>query len=558
MAPLLTQVCSEVNGALQRRDGVFLASILAIEPPFTPIYEQLIVGLRATYPANTNDAIGRLERDIRAIVGETEESEDADGRPVPRWGAMVTFLASWMAFIRDVDVLNLLKTYEDLSELIQRGNAALQHTPKGVLLLPTLVGYAKIFARIAVGVEKRPELIQHLLGPVNQEGGRESLAEKAANVVRQCFITCLSDKATAPGGIRNSKPDGKKAGVYKMANICLKILFQSDKLDNCTAIFRNINNSAPPLHFYPASERVTYLYYLGRHLFANTDFYQAQLVLQKAYDDCTSDPRCRHQKSLILVYLVSANMILGRFPTEHIYSQPEAYGFRKIFSPIAQAIRRGDIESFRRLTSMNVTSKDAVLLRKFRVFYQIGHYCEVLIWRSLFRKVFLLTGHKGTTEKSAPTLDLNAVLAAFQYLEKRAIMTPAIARAEFGPGRRPATFAPEDFMASTYIDPDFEGVEDAKPYNHMPDIAEVECICSSLITQGFLNGFISHKMNRFAIQGARKVGSASKAGFPNAWEVIKATNVEAGQNEVEGWVKEIRQQGGPNVIRLASARPAGS
>ena len=104
-------------------------------------------------------------------------------------------------------------------------------------------------------------------------------------------------------------------------------------------------------------------------------------------------------------------------------------------------------------------------------------------------------------------------------------------------------------------DPDFEDVEDIEPYIKTTDILEIESICGSLIMQGFLNGFISHKTKRFAITGTRRAGSALKAGFPNVWEVIKSKNEE----EVSGWVKTMSNEGGGGgVVRLAGARPAGS
>lgn len=566
---ILAQLCGEVNSALQRRDGDYLQSVLQIEPPFTAIYEQLIAELRATFPASDEGSTARLESGIRQSVGETDEGEDAEGRPVPSWTAMATFLAAWLAFVRDVDATKLLETYQDLTSLLQKGISALQHPTKGVLLMPTLLAYSKIFTRIAVGVDKQPELIEKVTQNDTDDGSRESFPEKTANVIRPAFIACVNDKATAPGGIINGKPDGKKAGVYKFANLCLKVLFQADKLDQCLTIFRNIDASAPPLRFYPASERVTYLYYLGRYLFATDEFYQAQLVLQTAYNDCHTDISFVKQRRLILIYLISANIILGRFPSSHLLSRPEAQGSGHSFSlghyfnPVAKAIRTGNLELWERLMGLQVTTEESMWFRRHHIFYQIEDHCKPLVWRSLIRRVFVITGQLGTTQKAAPTLDLNAVLAAFLYLEKRALMTPAAAQLDSGPGRRPATFALEDFTpAHSYVDPDFEGLEDlgvkVQPYVHMPDMLEIEFICASLVDQGLLNGYLSHKMSRFAIQGARKAGSAVQAGFPNLWEVFKGANVDAGRDQVEGWVKEMRRPGASNIVRLTSARAAGS
>jgi hypothetical protein len=433
-------------------------------------------------------------------------------------------------------------------------------------MLPTIMSYSKVFAKVAVGLDKQPELIQHLIEEsMNDEGQRESLPEKAANVVRQAFITCLNDRNTVPGGVKDGKPDGKKIGIYKMANICLKILFQADKPESCETIFRNIMNSSPPLQIYPPAERVTFLYYLGRYHFANTDFYSAQLVLQEAWDNCSARADCFNQRRLILIYLVASNIILGRFPTESIYQLEEAHGFREAFTPITQAIRKGDLETFRRITNLDLTHTSSDFLLHYRIFYQIGNYCEVLVCRSLARRVFVLTGQQGAAtttaegrkETKASSLDLNALLHAFLYLERRAkIKNPAMAAQDQGPGRRNfghLFFDHASTSKSTYIDPDFAGVEGLEPYNHETDLLEIECICGSLITQGFLNGYISQKSNKVAVSGVNKPGGV-RNGFPQPWEVIKSKNT----NDVLGWKKEGGSVTSGQVVHLSGARPAGS
>jgi hypothetical protein len=433
-------------------------------------------------------------------------------------------------------------------------------------MLPTIMSYAKVFAKVAVGLDKQPELIQHLVeDSQNEEGQRESLPEKAANVVRQAFIVCLNDRNTVPGGIKDGKPDGKKVGIYKMANICLRILFQADKPESAETIFRNIMNSSPPLHIYPAAERVTFLYYLGRYHFTNTNFYAAQLALQEAWDHCYARQDCFNQRRLILIYLVASNILLGRFPSEYIYQLDEARGFREAFTPVTQAIRKGDLEAFRRITSLDFTHPSAEFLAHYRVFYQIGNYCEVLVWRSLARKVFLLTGAQGAAgmqadgkkETKASSIDLDDLLKAVLFLEGRAkIKNAAMAALDLGPGRGHhgnIYFDHASTTKSTYIDPDFEGVQGLVPYNHEMDILEVECVCGSLITQGFLNGYIHQAFNKVALSGVNKAGGV-RNGFPCPWEVIKSKNTD----DVLGWKKDVGTGDSGLVVHLSNARPAGS
>jgi hypothetical protein len=447
----------------------------------------------------------------------------------------------------------------------RQANSAFQHPTKGILMLPTIISYSNVFAKVAVGLDKQPELIQHLLEEsMSDEGRRESLPEKAANVVRQAFITCLNDRNTVPGGIRDGRPDGKKVGIYKMANICLRILYQADRIASCDTIFKNIMNSSPPLRIYPPGQRVTFLFYLGRYHFANTDFYWASLVLQEAWDNCYAHAGCSKQRRLILIYLVAANIILGRFPTESVYELEEARGFRENFKPITDAIRKGDLEAFLRITDLDCEHPSADFLIRYRCFYQIGNYCEVLVWRSLARKVFLLTGQQGTASSAsveggvkASSIDLDALVHAFNFLERRSkIKNPAMVAQDQGPGRRNFGHIFMDHASvsmSDYIDPDFTGVEGLVPYNHKYDTLEIECICGSLITQGFMNGYISQKLNRVGLSGIHKPGGVRNA-FPPPWHII----VSKSTDDVLGWKKEGGNVASGQVVHLSGARPAGS
>lgn len=80
-----------------------------------------------------------------------------------------------------------------------------------------------------MGLDRRPDLIAHLLrleGRSNQDESVEkvTLVEKSANVVREAFIKCLTDRSGTPGV--QGKPEGRRVGIYLMANLCLKLLFQ--------------------------------------------------------------------------------------------------------------------------------------------------------------------------------------------------------------------------------------------------------------------------------------------------------------------------------------------
>lgn len=97
----------------------------------------------------------------------------------------------------------------------------------GVIVLPTVLYLSKVLAKLAMGLDRRPELIAHILrGAVDGDENIEkvTLVEQSANVVREAFIKCLTDRTGTPGP--QGKPEGKRVGIYLMANLCLKLLFQ--------------------------------------------------------------------------------------------------------------------------------------------------------------------------------------------------------------------------------------------------------------------------------------------------------------------------------------------
>lgn len=431
----------------------------------------------------------------------------------------------------------------------------------GAVVLPTVISLSRTLARLAIGLDKRPDLIAHLtrresVAGSEEAGERVTLVESSANVIREAFKKCLSERSGNAQGIdSNGKPEGKRIGIYLTANICLKLFFHCKKIRNAEQIFGNIYQQSPPLALFPASQRVTFLYYLGRYLFANNHFYRAQLALQAAYDQCHT--RCLKQRRLILVYLITSNIILGRFPSTQLLGRPEVEGLGDRFLPVCQAIAKGDLATFRNLLSLDNDNADWFISR--RIFLQLRNRCEILVWRSLARKTFLFSGTQGGDQgdgsKRAPTLDLDDLLTLSVFLEKRA------PNSKVGLSNGDSQV---DGHGDTigYVDPDLrDAVEPTGP--DLPTMATTESVVSSLIEQGLLHGYISHRLLRFAIMGAKTKG-ALQAGFPNVWETIKSK----ADHEVPGWVKEeengattggLARKAGPGmVVNLSGARPAGA
>lgn len=406
-------------------------------------------------------------------------------------------------------------------------------------MLPVVIANAQCVCRLAIGLDKQPQLMN--ITETGDDGTRETLPERAANILRKAFTTCTNDRSSylTPEG----RPDGKKRGIYILANLCLKILFQCRKTRNAKQIFEGVaNQNSPPFSAYSKSQRVTYLYYLGRYLFQNSHCYRAQLALQYAYDECPVSDRCIGQRRRILVYLITCNMILGRFPSTALLQRPEARGLGDHFIPLCLAIQKGDVTAFSQHLSIN--SAHASWFLHFRILLQLRNRCEVLVWRSLVRKVWILNGSRpapGT--KVTAQVNLHDLVTAFTSLETR---------------RRGLLPTAE----SDYTDPDFVGVHYSDDDYTWPDTTDVESKLASLIDQGLLSGFIAHDKGKFAIKGAlTQGGNVLAAGFPLPWKILGADpGVDESAEPVPGW-KKLQAPGGPGmgaVMNPGGARPIGT
>ncbi|KAI9833732.1 MAG: hypothetical protein M1819_003465 [Sarea resinae] len=586
--PTVDKFLTEIARILREKNGVQLQDFLVIEPPFPQLYAVMVSEFHQAFPKGREDA---LQQKCRHALPDLEDRDDGSS-----WTAFVKFMGQYFSFIRDVNTEDLVETFELLRSLVKQSVNALSNSTMGVIILPTVIAFSRTLTKLTIALHKKPELIAHLKQRQSSDegGSRSTLVDTAADVLRDAFSACLNDRTASASGVGpDGKPQGKKISIYVIANLCLKLYFECDKIRSAEQILANIQNGSPPLSLYPASQRVTYLYYLGRYMFLNNHFFRAQLALQAAYDQCHL--RCLQQRTRLLPYLITANIILGRFPSRALLARPEASGLDAKFLPLCRAIARGDLTAFRDLLDTPDGPHTDWFVRQ-RILLPLRNRCEVLVWRSLARKTFLLAGSQGAPgERKAPTFDLQDFVSLARFLEKKALLPPdqrdhanntaAAARPGsshtnsifiFPPSRAPTPPLP------SYTDPDLPppseetDVSEDQEQPLLPSLSEIEAVLSSLISQGLLNGFISHRQLRFAIRGAKERGALS-GGWPNVWEVVSRRETES----VPGWKRDEDIVGGGGrgggvfgggggggaavgrlgpgmVINLSGARPVGA
>ena len=110
--PTLDRFLGEITRILQENDRTQLQDFLIIEPPLPPLYNQIVSELRQAYPTPSNQ--DALENHCKSFVQEYQEGGDGGSR-----SAFILFLVKYFAFIRDVNVENLVETHDLLKALLK-------------------------------------------------------------------------------------------------------------------------------------------------------------------------------------------------------------------------------------------------------------------------------------------------------------------------------------------------------------------------------------------------------------------------------------------------------
>ena len=575
---------SEIYDSLKSKDGQRIADLIHLDVESLPPqrqqpYVQLNGELNNKYPANKDAGI--LEQ-CRSVISKEEFASFST--------PFCESIARYFRYLRDIQTADNLTKARTIRELTAQCVIALGDSQYGIVMLPIVLSFSRTLALIATKLDRNPQLVRQktlTAGDGSVQAG--SLVEDAADVVQKAFIACL---AGSPGTPRNSRPqrNDKRIGIYLTATSALKLFFRCLMQRKAEHIFRSIDAQSPPLAFYPAAQRTTYLYYLGRYHFANNHFLRASSALSAAYSDCQRE--AAGQLRLILIYLLASNLIIGLLPHPSLFHSPHAEPLARYFLPIIATLRNGDIGTFHAILSLpsplNYNAPPnpiAAFFLRHRILLQLLNRLEPLVYRTLILRTFTISGFHATgpvEDKKMPFLRLHFVRTAARF---------SFARAPIAPGVLPHTAALdadfvdlENALAETGFDiatGTYNGSKAAQrnPFapstdeaEQSPTLPEIESTFLSLIQQGFLKGFVLHVNPRFAVPGAGTRGWR-KAGFPGVFrailerEEVGVTEVfgikEAlGEVRVPGWVRDGDLAGGGGggggrVVRLSGARAVG-
>lgn len=549
---ILDTFLQQILSALSSRNGTALIDLLALDLNSLPTdlqkpYNNLHSFLNQQYPASKD---AELSSKIKASLPSTSFATFQ----IP----FSELLNQYFRYLRDFASTSNLQKAKLIRQLTSQCILALGNPDYGSMMIPIALSFTRVLGSIAANLDRNPALavsdpsLRDTSGAGSEGGGKVSHLEQAANTLREAFVKCLTG---APGTSRLQRPavTDKRSGIYLTANSTLKLLHQAGKLRNAVQMFSSIDVQSPPLDYYPAAQRVTYLYYLGRFHFANNHFFHAQKCLQSAYDQCHRDALPQRRK--ILIYLFASSICLGRLPNKILLRDRAAHTISKPFLRLCQIIKAGDLgalDVFLDYTSPSGTNIEARWFMRMKILLQLRNRCEVLCWRSLIFHTFNAVGFIPDESSTDGGNGSNTKVPGVPWIRFGSIHEAAVfswLRAHAHPHNR----------KQSYVDPEFEGMpsdpdsdsDSSYPSpddddENTPTLNEVTSILTALISQSLLGGFVQHdaldaSKSRWAIREQRVAGTARRSwrevGFPRVWDVVreKAQNWEAAEY-VPGWV----------------------
>lgn len=108
--PVLDRFITSLAEIVRDRDGAKLQDFLQIEPPLPDVYGRMVVELQHRYPNGSQKEADLLRR-CEGLVPKSKGGSS--------WTAFPTFMKLYFSFLRDVNVENLLETYDVLKGLLK-------------------------------------------------------------------------------------------------------------------------------------------------------------------------------------------------------------------------------------------------------------------------------------------------------------------------------------------------------------------------------------------------------------------------------------------------------
>ncbi|KAI5845817.1 hypothetical protein DFP73DRAFT_631254 [Morchella snyderi] len=549
---LLTQFLQTVSDTRTARNAPLLASLLCADPVYV-LQNEHMLSLRAELSTSPP---ALLQSRIDKLLGDD-------------WLGFTELVAAYLRYARALDPALLYDTgtsrawHACLKTYMAAINPAFNSPQGGVLLVPLVKATAALLTSAALRIDAQ-------IGDPSF-----GCSHAAMNVLLRTFNSTLGERTLAASGAPTVQTLGKKAATLRIANLLFKLYFKLNQIRLCATIHTNINAASIPsyLHLYPKSDRCAYTYYLGRHHFFNAHFTTALSTLTGSYT--LTRPTDTSQRRLLLLYMVTSALILGKFPSAALLARPEARGLAEMFYPVCRALRLGDFRGFRHALGDEGpdTWRRQWWIRR-ELYLALRNRCQILLWRGLVRRTWLITRAPPLSEAQVadgvraapPTVGMWQILVLVRFLHPGPAGAGGQGR---GRGGNPLFLGAEEDEDETDDDEDDEEVDgevgrgEGGYFGLKVNMVDVESAIVSLCDQGFIKGYIARQAT-----GPLVVLGRSGA-FPPVAEIYnssrwRAEGDESGSEESVGgaaggnpFAAMAAGGGGGRVVNLSGVRAVG-
>lgn len=178
----------------------------------------------------------------------------------------------------------------------------------------------------------------------------------------------------------------KKNIILFVANMLCRSYYILKTESSCANVFSNIHTGKLKFSSYSKSEQVEYRYFLGRFYLSKEQLSRAFDHLTWAFKNCLSNTP---QQRLILKYLISASMLLGKLPSEHLLS---AFDLTRQYSPLVKALKTGNYAAFMRY--LEGPCKEWYIRN--HLMFLFKSRAPIILLRQLMYKIYVFSGNNDT------------------------------------------------------------------------------------------------------------------------------------------------------------------
>jgi hypothetical protein len=250
--------------------------------------------------------------------------------------------------------------------------------------MPILYTLCSDLRLLAQAADKRPtRSAQH------RRVEQSSFYEDVANPIMESYRLCVAES-------RVSAETTKKIAILNLTNQLFRIYFRINRLNLLKPLIRAIDHAEDLYERSSMADKVTYNYYLGRKAMFDSNLQLAEQCLSFAFRNCPS--QCRHNKRMILTYLIPVKMFLGHMPTQALLRKYELLEFQDVVS----SVKEGNLQ---RLNEALETHQHFFI--ECGIFLMLEKL-KIITYRTLFKQVVtILATHQ---------IKLEAFLVALRYL----------------------------------------------------------------------------------------------------------------------------------------------